>query len=148
MAEGLLTRLLRFALSETRVDRVYAFDTHGTLVEHAILDKENSSTPDISEYMAGLIERANQTGQLILSNNTFIDPSQAPNTNTSIQNLRIYVVLPVQGFGVLFLDQPIGSGIVPRPTIDKLFALCQRAARVGTPDTLTDSEMKEFYTSA
>lgn len=148
MAEGLLTRLLRFALSETRVDRVYAFDTHGTLVEHAILDKENSSTPDISEYMAGLIERANQTGQLILSNNTFIDPSQAPNTNTSIQNLRIYVVLPVQGYGVLFLDQPIGSGIVPRPTIDKLFALCQRAARAGTPDTLTDAEMREFYASA
>lgn len=148
MAEGLLTRLLRFALSETRVDRVYAFDTNGTLIEHAILDKENVSTPEISDYMAGLIQRANQTGQLILSNNTFIDPSQAPNTNTSIQNLRIYVVIPVQGYGVLFLDQPIGSGIVPRPTIDKLFALCQRAAHAGTPDAITDAEMKEFYTSA
>ena len=44
MAEGLLTRLLRFALSETRVDRVYAFDIQGTLVEHAILDKETHST--------------------------------------------------------------------------------------------------------
>lgn len=148
MAEGLLTRLLRFALSETRVDRVYAFDTNGTLVEHAILDKENSAALEISEYMSGLIQRANQTGQLILSNNTFIDPSQAPNTNTSIQNLRIYVVLPVQGYGVLFLDQPIGSGIVPRPTIDKLFALCQRAAREATPDALTDAEMRELYTSA
>jgi hypothetical protein len=148
MAEGLLTRLLRFALSETRVDRVYAFDTHGTLVEHAILDKENSSTPEISEYMSGLIQRANETGQLILSNNTFIDPSQAPNTNTSIQNLRIYVVLPVQGYGVLFLDQPIGSGIVPRPTIDKLFALCQRAARAATPEALTDAEMREFYATS
>ena len=82
MAEGLLTRLLRFALSETRVDRVYAFDTHGKLVEHAVLDEENTVSPDISEYMLGLIERANQTGQLILSNNTFIDPAQAPNTNT------------------------------------------------------------------
>ena len=148
MAEGLLTRLLRFALSETRVDRVYAFDTNGALVEHAILDKENTSSPEISEYMSGLIQRANQTGQLILSNNTFIDPSQAPNTNTSIQNLRIYVVLPVQGYGVLFLDQPIGSGIVPRPTIDKLFALCQRAARTATPETLTEAEMREFYAGA
>lgn len=148
MAEGLLTRLLRFALSETRVDRVYAFDTQGMLVEHAILDKENASAPEISEYMTGLIQRANQTGQLILSNNTFIDPSQAPNTNTSIQNLRIYVVLPVQGNGVLFLDQPIGSGIVPRPTIDKLFALCQRAALTGTPDALTDAEIRDFYASA
>lgn len=147
MAEGLLTRLLRFALSETRVDRVYAFDTHGNLVEHAILDKENASAPDISDYMAGLIQRANQTGQLILSNNTFIDPAQAPNTNTSIQNLRIYVVLPIQGYGVLFLDQPIGSGIVPRPIIDKLFTLCQRAAHTGTPDTLTDAEMRELYAS-
>lgn len=148
MAEGLLTRLLRFALSETRVDRVYAFDTHGTLVEHAILDKESTSTPEISEYMSGLIQRANQTGQLILSNNTFIDPSQAPNTNTSIQNLRIYVVLPVQGYGVLFLDQPIGSGIVPRPTIDKLFALCQRATRTATPESLTEAEMRELYAGA
>ena len=147
MAEGLLTRLLRFALSETRVDRIYAFDTVGTLIEHVILDQGTAPVPDVSEYMRGLIQRANQTGQLILSNNTFIDPNQAPNTNTSIQNLRIYVVLPVQGYGVLFLDQPIGSGIVPRPTIDKLFALCQRAALATTPDTLTDAQVEEMYSA-
>lgn len=148
MAEGLLTRLLRFALSETRVDRVYAFDTSGALVEHAILDETDRSAPEISDYMRGLIQRANQTGQLILSNNTFIDPTQAPNTNTSIQNLRIYVVLPVQNYGVLFLDQPIGSGIVPRPTIDKLFSLCQRATHAATPDALTDAQVQELYAGA
>lgn len=146
MAEGLLTRLLRHALNETRVDRIYAFDTHGTLVESAILDSVAPVEPEISDYMRGLVERANQTGGLILSNNTFIDPNQAPNTNTSIQNLRIYVVLPVQGYGVLFLDQPIGSGIVPRPTIDKLFALCQRAATAAAPDALTDADLQAFYT--
>lgn len=145
MTEGLLTRLLRFALSETRVDRVYAFDTDGTLIEHAILDQSTAPAPEISDFMRGLVQRANQTGQLILSNNTFIDPNQAPNTNTSIQNLRIYVVLPVQGYGVLFLDQPIGSGIVPRPTIDKLFELCLRAVQASTPDSLTDAQVQEMY---
>lgn len=145
MSESVLTRLVRFAIGETRVDRAYAFDSEGTLVEHAVLDSHSTAKPDISEYMHSLVRRALSSGQLVLSNNTFIDPTEAPSTNTSIKNLRIYVVLPIRGIGALFLDQPIGSGIVPRPTIDRMYAMCQRIADREAPDSLTDVDIKSLY---
>lgn len=148
MSVNVLARMVRFAIGETRVDRAYAFDTEGKLVEHAVLDSQITAEPDISEYMHSLVKRALTNGQLVLSNNTFIDPTDAPNTNTSIKNLRIYVVLPIRGIGALFLDQPIGSGIVPRPTIDRMYAMCQRIANQESPGTLNDADLKAFYTEA
>lgn len=148
MADGLLTRLLRFAVAETRVDRIYAFDTEGTLVEYVLLDRPDAPAPEITAYMRGLIKQAQDSGEMIMSNNTFINPAEAPNTNTNIQNLRIYVVMPVKNYGALFFDQPIRGGVVPRPTIDKLFALCQRAALASTPDSLTDAQVQELYAGA
>lgn len=99
MSAKLLTQMVRFAISETRVDRAYAFDSEGMLVEHAVLDSRSTAAPDISDYMHSLVRRALSTGQLVLSNNTFIDPSEAPSTNTSIKNLRIFVVIPIRGIG-------------------------------------------------
>ncbi|MBC6955508.1 MAG: hypothetical protein DWB44_04970 [Chloroflexi bacterium] len=137
--------MVRFAISETRVDRAYAFDSEGMLVEHAVLDSRSTAAPDISDYMHSLVRRALSTGQLVLSNNTFIDPSEAPSTNTSIKNLRIFVVIPIRGIGALFLDQPIGSGVVPRPTIDRMVAMCQRLADREDPESLTDTDIKALY---
>ncbi len=145
MSDNVLTRMVRFAIGETRVDRVYGFDRDGALVEHAVLDSQSTTPPEVSEYMHSLVRRALSSGQLVLSNNTFIDPTEAPSTNTSIKNLRIYVVLPIRGIGVLFLDQPIGSGVVPRPTIDRMYALCQRIADRDAVDSLTDADIKALY---
>lgn len=144
MVNAILTRLLRFAVAETRADRIYAFDSTGQLVDYAQLDSPSSEPPQITSLMAGLIADAIQKNELVLSNNTFIDPTQAPNTNTSIQNLRIYVVIPVKNFGVLFLDQPIRSGIVPRPIIDRLQSIGQRAGEISAPETLTDVQIREL----
>ncbi len=145
MTDTLLTRLLRAVLGVTRVDRIYAFDLTGTLTEHAMVDPKAPIEPLISEFMLGLVKRALSQGQLVLSNNTFTDPAQAPTTNIGINNLRIYVVLPVPTLGVIFLDQAIGMGVVPRQMIDRLFNTLQTVANTPEADALTDSALIEMF---
>lgn len=145
MTDTLLTRLLRAVLTVTRVDRIYAFDLTGTLTEHVMVDPKAPTEPALNDFMNGLVKRALSQGQLVLSNNTFTDPSQAPTTNIGINNLRIYVVLPIPNVGVLFLDQAIGMGVVPRQTIDRLFNTLQSIANSPEAETLTDSAITEMF---
>jgi len=145
MTDTLLTRLLRAVLGVTRVDRIYAFDPAGILIEHAMVDPKAPLDPVISEFMLGLVKRALAQGQLVLSNNTFTDPTQAPTTNIGINNLRIYVVLPVPTLGAIFLDQAIGMGVVPRHTIDQLHNTLKTVASRPDADSLTDSALAEMF---
>ena len=145
MTDTLLTRLLRAVLVATRVDRIYAFDLAGALIEHAMVDPKAPTEPPISDFMMGLVKRALSQGQLVLSNNTFTDPNQAPTTNIGINNLRIYVILPVPKVGVIFLDQAIGMGVVPRQTIDRLFNTLQAIANSPDAEALTDSAITEMF---
>ena len=145
MTDTLLTRLLRAVLGVTRVDRIYAFDLNGTLTEYVMVDPKAPIQPAISDFMYSLVKRALSQGQLVLSNNTFTDPNQAPTTNIGINNLRIYVVLPVPNVGVLFLDQAIGMGVVPRQTIDRLFNTLQSIASSPDADSLTDTALTEMF---
>ncbi|MCU0476879.1 MAG: hypothetical protein MUC99_12370, partial [Anaerolineae bacterium] len=148
MTEILLTRLLRAVLGVTRVDRIYAFDTGAHLVEHVMVDPKAPAEPNITDFMRSLVSKALTSRQLVLSNNTFTDPSQAPTTNIGINNLRIYVVLPVPEVGVLFLDQPIGVGVVPRQTIDRLFNTLQDIASQPDAADLSDEHIAQRFALA
>jgi hypothetical protein len=148
MTNTLLTRLLRAVLGVTRVDRIYAFDQNARLTEHVMVDAKAPAEPTINEFMQSLVSKALSQGQLVLSNNTFTDPSQAPTTNIGINNLRIYVVLPIPNVGAIFLDQAIGVGVVPRQTIDILFNALQDIANTPDADSLTDEQIAERFAVA
>jgi hypothetical protein len=148
MSDTLLTRLLRAVMTVTRVDRIYAFDTTAQLVEHVMVDPKAPDVPPLTDFMRGLIDKALSSGQLVLSNNTFTDPSQAPTTNIGINNLRIYVVLPVPKVGVLFLDQAIGMGVVPRQTLDRLYTTLQAIGDRSDAEDLSDAEITEMFAVA
>jgi hypothetical protein len=145
MAADILARLLKSVLAKTRAERIYAFDCDGTLVEYAVLDPNAPAEPEITDFMRGLISRALQSQELVLSNNTFTDPQQAPNTNTNIHNLRVYVVIPAHDIGVLFIDQAIRAGIIPRPILDEIAGALKNVADSPNPNALTDEELATLF---
>lgn len=145
MAADILARLLKLVLAKTGAERVYAFDCEGTLAQYKIPDAQESAQPEITDFMQGLISRALQTQELVLSNNTFTDPQQAPNTNTNIHNLRVYVVIPAHDIGVLFIDQAIRAGIIPRPILDEIARALKDVADSPNPAALTDEELSALF---
>lgn len=126
MSQTFLSKLMRVAKQITRAERAMAVDTNLEVLETLNLDASVIGTPNFQEVATQTLRRAMERGEPIITNNIITDPSQAPVTNTNFTDLRVVVVIPVDKYGAIYLDQHIRYGIIPRQTIEKLMRLVVR----------------------
>jgi hypothetical protein len=124
MNKVFLSNFLQVAYQQTRAERALAVD--GDL---SIIATINLSQADLlSERFNGIeiIRAALDDGQPVISNNIIMDPSEAPNTNTSFADLRLVVAIPIQEYGAIYLDQPLRKGVISREAVRRLHALAEQ----------------------
>ncbi|NWG16321.1 MAG: hypothetical protein HXY41_06765 [Chloroflexi bacterium] len=114
-----LSNFMRLALQKTGADRAMATDGNLSIV--ATINLEQADL--LSSQFAGIeaIRQALDEGEPIITNNAVMDPTRAPVTNTNFSNLRVVVVIPVEEYGAVYLDQHIRKGVIPKEVVNRLW---------------------------
>ncbi|MBC7810826.1 MAG: hypothetical protein H7175_06755 [Burkholderiales bacterium] len=141
-SDTFLQRLLRAALHITRADRALAVDSRLQIIETINMERAEVEADEFKGFAN--IRAALDTGEPIVTNNVVFDPAAAPTTNTNFSNLRAVVVIPVAGYGALYLDQRIRNGIIPKKTVERLNLLARQIIQTGGIN-LSELELIEAY---
>jgi hypothetical protein len=139
-----LTNFMRAAHSITEAERCIAFDNNLIMQDHLNIDDAELSKKGFAEQVSGWVEQAIEGNKAIIANNLITDPSEAPKTNVHLKDLRMVVAIPVDGYGAIYLDQPIRKGVFERTMVDKIRELAQRLSQSGNMD-LSEEDMTEMY---
>ncbi|MCU0513107.1 MAG: hypothetical protein MUE40_11110 [Anaerolineae bacterium] len=146
MTVSFLKTFMHAARDITGADRALAVDLEMQVQATHNLDEHTLKTPRFSNVALLNLRRALDQQVAILANNVVTTPAEAPITNTSFSDLRVVVAIPVPTLGAVYLDQHIRQGVIPRETIDRLFALAQAVIAAG--DTgLSAAELVTRYGS-
>jgi hypothetical protein len=128
MTDSFLSAFMHLAKQKTGAERGLALNN-----ELAIVDLVNLEQVDVmSAKFTGLetARQAMESGEAIITNNAVLDPARAPVTNTSFSNLKVVVVIPVPGYGAVYLDQPIKRGIFSKEIVDRLAWVAAQAIQL------------------
>jgi hypothetical protein len=139
-----LTNFMRAARSITDAERCIAFDSDMIMQDHLNIDAAELSKKSFSDLVSGWIEEAIAGQKAIIANNLITDPSEAPKTNVHLKDLRMVVAIPIDGYGAIYLDQPIRKGVFERSVVDKIAELAQHISQSGNTD-LSEDDMTAMY---
>lgn len=123
MSNHFLVNFMYAAKTITKAQRGMAVDADLQLLDTINLSQDIINSNLFQEVASNNLNRALQKGEAIITNNMITDPSQAPVTNTNFADLRVVIIIPVDGYGAVYLDQPLRYGIIARSVIDKLVRL-------------------------
>lgn len=140
MSDTLLTNLMRVAVQNASADRGMACDNALAIIATVNLEQSEA----LSEKLTELVTRALASGKPYIGNNAVRDVVAAPRTNTSFDNLRGIVVIPVPGKGAIYLDRPIRKGLIPQNIVNALFKIASQAQEAGQPEP-TEAYLQSLY---
>jgi hypothetical protein len=142
MSETFLSNFMHVALRITGAERALVVDDDLTIIDMVNLDQSDV----LADNFIGVdvVRKALESGEPIVTNNAVSDISNAPNTNTNFSNLRLIVVIPVAGYGAVYLDQLMRLGVIPKDTINRLMELGEQIAQSQQLEISAD-EMDERY---
>lgn len=130
---------MRAAKEITRAKRSIALDADMNVIDRINVDDTVLSSESFNELLISSVQSALQQQKAVITNNMITDPSQAPQTNVHLKDLRMVVTIPVSGHGAIYLDQPIRDGVFERSMIDKLHNLAEEVIASGEAD-ITDED--------
>ena len=139
-----LTNFMRAARSITDAERCIAFDSDMNMQDYLNIDDAELNKKSFSDLVSAWVEQAIEGQKAVIANNLITDPSEAPKTNVHLKDLRMIVAIPIDGYGAIYLDQPIRRGVFERETVDKITELAHRLSESGDMD-LSEEEMTEMY---
>ncbi|GAB4523248.1 MAG: hypothetical protein OHK0046_36710 [Anaerolineae bacterium] len=144
MDASFLQNFMRAAQKITHAERCLVVDVNLNIVEVVNVDESTLQSPEFIDFAMQCLREAWETGDPILTNNVVTNPSDAPTTNTNFANLRVIVAMPIAGHGVIYLDQHIRNGVMPKQMIDRLMSL---AGYLMSHDMegLSPAEMAQTY---
>ncbi|MFZ4827317.1 MAG: hypothetical protein ACOYLB_08170 [Phototrophicaceae bacterium] len=90
------------------------------------------------------LEKAIQSGKIEIGNDAILS-AQAPSTNTNMSDIRGVIIIPIEGQGALYLDQPIRVGIIPRFTVDKIAQLLHEYAQGLVTEADLPARLKTIF---
>ncbi len=138
MSASVLSTFMRFTMQQTGAERALACDTQLTLIDSANLTLSGA----LPEELATPLRQAMESGEIGVGNNAVIDSTQAPTTNTNFNNLRGFVIIPIQGIGAVYVDRPVRKGVVSR---EKVIKLAKLASSLNlTPDLSEIDLIQQF----
>ncbi|PJF40416.1 MAG: hypothetical protein D6737_18685 [Chloroflexi bacterium] len=135
-----LSTFMRSALRITGAEHAAAFDTSMTIVDSSGLEAE------LEAFVLECIRDTMTTDAPVITDNysLSIDPSQVPHTNQVLPALRAIVVIPVAGYGAIYLSHPVRDGLIPRDMVEKLFHLAAAVIEQGQTEYQED-ELLALY---
>lgn len=144
MGDNFLSKLMRVAKQITRAERAMAVDLDSNVLDTLNIELGVLNSEHFQEVAMHALRRAMDRGEPVITNNIITDPAQAPVTNTNFTDLRVVVVIPVQGMGAVYLDQHIRYGIIPRQTIEKLMRLTVQVL-ANQQEEFDDADLTALY---
>jgi hypothetical protein len=142
MSTTFLSNFMRLARDITGAERAMATDGDLSILATVNLEQADVMSPQFNGIE--IIRQALDDGEPIITNNAVIDPRRAPVTNTNFSNLRVVVVIPVEEYGAVYLDQHIRRGVIPKDVVDRLWLLAERVADSGKMER-TEDELHTLY---
>ncbi|MBI5670677.1 MAG: hypothetical protein HZC41_22010 [Chloroflexi bacterium] len=142
MSATFLANFMRLAQRETGAERAMAADGDLSIVATLNLEQADLMSPQFNGIE--VIRLALDNGEPIITNNAVIDPRRAPVTNTNFSNLRVVVVIPVEEYGAIYLDQHIRRGVIPKELVNRLWLLAGRVVDSGEMEQSLD-ELQALY---
>jgi hypothetical protein len=147
MTEQFLKRFLNMACVTTGAERALSVNEQLEVVDRFNVDESLLSDTVFWPLTSKLLQQAHETGEPILTNNMIQDPSQAPTTNTNFSSLRVIVVLPIAGHGIIYLDQKIKTGVFTREVLRKLTATLNQVTEAQRID-ISEEALRALYEQA
>ena len=139
-----LNNFMRAAYAITEAERCIAFDSNMMMQDRLNINDEELQKQSFADLVSAWIEQAIEAGEPIIANNLITDPSEAPKTNIHLKDLRMVVAIPVEGYGAIYLDQPIRKGVFERDMVDKITQLAHDLVQSGNTN-LSEADMAEMY---
>lgn len=139
-----LNNFMRAAYAITEAERCIAFDSNLMMQDRLNINDEELQKQSFADLVSAWIEQAMETQKAIIANNLITDPSEAPKTNVHLKDLRMVVAIPVEGYGAIYLDQPIRKGVFERDVVDKITQLAHNIVQSGNTD-LSEDDMTDMY---
>lgn len=144
MQQDFLLTLLDAVIDITRAERAMAVD-ESLQVLHTVKLKETELQEARFQTIATQSMRsALENGLPLVTNNIIPDIKDAPDTNTNFSDLRVVVVIPVQGYGALYLDQHIRYGMIPYDMINRTMRMIEQVINVPH-DHFTADDLVNLY---
>jgi hypothetical protein len=144
MSNEFLAAFMHAAREITSAERGLAVDRDFKLQDRLNLPDETLQAPRFANLANITLRQAMDQNEPIVTNNIITSPSEAPVTNTNFSDLRVVIVIPVEGIGAVYLDQHIRQGVIPRDIVEALYRLAQTAVAGGYTH-LTSDELVEMY---
>ena len=145
MSESFLIPFMQAAQSITNAERGMAVDTELEVLATINLSDTDLQDRAFNESAVNALTQAMDKGEPIITNNLIVDPAQAPNTNTSLANLRFVVGIPVPEIGAVYLDQRIRTGaLISQEIVQNLMELVKHI-QANQLENSTVEAMFEIY---
>jgi len=138
MNENFLKNFMIAAKKITHAERCMVVDTDLKLRDTINIDRAMIESTAFGEFAMECLREALKSDDVVITNNIITDPSDAPTTNTNFANLRVVVAMPLKGYGALYLDQHIRSGIIPKQMVDRLMRLANHLIDGDRDDNSSD----------
>ncbi len=143
MSNTFATELMTFALAVTGAERGMAVDANRHVLATANLPEVELNDADFTGLLN--IEHAYRSGERpYITNNTILDPSSAPNTNTNFTNLRFVAIFPLDAHGAVYIDQHVSSGVIPQQATEQVMRVAEHLIAKQHTD-ITAAEMNAIY---
>jgi hypothetical protein len=144
MSSKYLSSCLQIAYEATGAERGLALNSDGDVVDQVNIDAALLQEAKFVELYKHCIAEAGDKGEPLITNSAITDPSQVPNTNTVLKNMRVIIVIPVKGLGSIYLDDTIRHGVVRREIVEALSKAFQ-AVPESDQETVSAEKLKEIY---
>jgi hypothetical protein len=141
MNDSFVKNFMYTAKKVTHTERCIAVDRNLEPIAMVNVDRAMLETTAFGEFAMECLREARDNNDVVITNNVITDPSEAPTTNTNFANLRVVVVMPVGNYGIIYLDQHIRKGVIPKQMIERL----KRLAEHIIENNLEKGTTEEFY---
>lgn len=131
MNEKFLAEFLSAVLHITHAQRGLVVDLDRNIVVTANIEPALLESPQFRETVHECVRGAVEKQETVVANNVIKDLAEAPTTNTGFSDLRVIVAIPLAGYGAVYFDQHISSGMIPRTLIDSVTCLVGQVFPAG-----------------
>jgi hypothetical protein len=141
MSDNFLLNFMRMASDITRAERAFAVDDQLNVLGTLNIRPENIE----AAYFRSVQKALSEGKALITDNYTMaLDPSRAPVTNQSFPKLRFVLILPLEGYGAICMDQSLHTGLTSKEKVDRLSEFVKQVVRDNQVE-LSEEELFDLY---
>ncbi len=144
MASDFLSTLLHVVQFVTEAERFMTVNDEMQVQEILNLDVEVLESEAFQDFAVGSLQQALSENSIVTTNNIISDPSEAPKTNMKFQDLRFVAVIPVAGYGAIYMDQQVRQGVIPKDILENVLTVAEQFIAQGQTDCSAEEMLARY----